>query len=124
MEKNRLDLLVEIQESLDKRTDEYVNSCVRIQKMLHIFCKEASLFFFFLLPFIAGFVIKLMNYGATKGVFMYGLICLIVYPVFFHIFIKKLLFSDIDKDRREIEDRLDMLIRYKNNRISNKKSQV
>lgn len=119
MKKGKLDLRVEVENVLENKPMSEIDFCIKMQKLTLFLYRESVIFFAFLPIFMGSFFYSLVKYGPTKITMLTGLVECIMYLAFYLLLIKKIKpFSNRAEEYKEIKDKLDVLIEYKNFRLA------
>jgi hypothetical protein len=119
MKKDKISMRVEVESTLENKPMSEVNFCVRMQKLTLFLYKESTIFFAFFPIFMGSFLYFLFTKGPTQGTMTLGIVEAILYLAFYHGIIKRLHpFNNRANEYQEIKDRLEVLLDYRESRLS------
>jgi len=119
MKQDKLSMRAEVETILENKPMSEVNFCVRMQKLTLFLYKESTIFWTFFPIFMGSFIYLLCAYGPTQNTMFWGSVEALLYMPFYHFVIKKISpFKNRAKEYEEIKDRLDVLVDYRDYRLT------
>jgi hypothetical protein len=119
MKKDKLTMRAEVENALQDKPLTEVNFSIRMQKFILFLYTESTIFYTFLLIFMGSFIWRLCTEGPSKGVLFLGVIEALLYLPFYHYVVKNIRpFKKRAEEYSEIKDRLEVLLDYRDYRLS------
>lgn len=116
---DKLAIRAEVETSLEHKPISEVNFCVRMQRLTLFLYKESTVFWTFFPIFMGYFLFFLFIKGPTQSTILLGIIEAILYLPFYYFIIKRIKpFSNREQEVKEIRDKLEVLIDYRDFRLT------